>query len=653
MKSIAVMKKFIFLIYMVIQAMALYGQSNGVAEPKPYTPATHGGVQTLLHNNKDRLFDLYDITQYIIDISVSPFDTYIQGNTKIRAIVKALPLDTFLIQLIDEMTVDSVFFEKEKQDYIHTQDKIRIPLNTDIAKGESFTVTIYYRGNSTGSGVSTGHNKIYDKNVTWSLSEPFHAKEWFPCKQVLADKADSATIMLKTKKGYVAVSNGLLQHAEPVGDTAVKYYWVTHYPINYYLLSFAVSDYRQYNFYAGLHTGDSVFVQNFIYDDDDYLNKWEKDIDRTEELLALYSGKFGTYPFIREKYGHSLMERNGGMEHQTITTLSNFSFLLVAHELTHQWFGNYVTCASWQDIWINEGFASYGEYLALEYLEADNTPDEWMQQAHKYAMNAPRGSVYVPFEQIAEENRIFDFRLSYKKGAALIHMIRYFIDNDPLFFQILRSFLTRFQHDVATGEDFKQMLHAYTPLNFSNFFSQWYYGKGYPTYKVTWQNKNDSVYIDFKQTTSAEEPAYFTLPVELRLESSGFKDTVIVVQPAKDHETLSLYYPYTLENIIIDPDNWILNGPSGATQMDVPLASSGILKLYPNPAGDILNIDLQQLPHDALKKIIVKEITGSILYSSSFRKNQWKLKTGQFKAGIYLIEIHCNHQQYVEKFIKL
>ena len=197
------------------------------------------------------------------------------------------------------------------------------------------------------------------------------------------------------------------------------------------------------------------------------------------------------------------------------------------------------------------------------------------------------------------------------------------------------------------------MLHAYTPLDFSNFFSQWYYGKGYPTYEAAWQNKNDSVYIDFKQTTSAKEPAYFTLPVELRLEASGLKDTVIVVQPSKDHETLSLYYPYTVENIIIDPDNWILNGSSGATRIDTPLASSGMLKLYPNPAENILTIDLQQLPHDAPKRIIVKEITGSILYSTSFNKNQWKLNTRQFEAGIYLIEIHCKNQQYVEKFIKL
>ncbi len=101
-----------------------------------------------------------------------------------------------------------------------------------------------------------------------------------------------------------------------------------------------------------------------------YFKQNKAAIDKTGDLILLYSDLFGDYPFANEKYGHCVAPFGGGMEHQTMTTLVNFSFLLVAHELAHQWFGDFVTCSTWQDIWINEGFASYAEYLANQYLKS-------------------------------------------------------------------------------------------------------------------------------------------------------------------------------------------------------------------------------------------------------------------------------------------
>ena len=202
---------------------------------------------------------------------------------------------------------------------------------------------------------------------------------------------------------------------------------------------------------------------------------------------------FGTYPFISEKYGHCVAPLGGGMEHQTMTTLANFNFLLVAHELAHQWFGDYVTCGSWQDIWINEGFASYAEYIACQYLQSQTNADLWMADAQTYVKSETDGSVFVPEAFSTDEERIFDYRLSYKKGAAIIHMIRGELQNDSLFFSILRDYLDRYKNDVATGEDFKEVLEEKSGRDFTAFFNQWFYGEGYPSITVNWKHEQDTL----------------------------------------------------------------------------------------------------------------------------------------------------------------
>ena len=148
----------------------------------------------------------------------------------------------------------------------------------------------------------------------------------------------------------------------------LRYEWKSNYPIAYYLISFAVSEYQEYNIYAhpaGMG-GDSLLIQNFIYDAPGCLDYYKAGIDETVGMVELFSDLYSLYPFHQEKYGHCLTAIGGGMEHQTMSTMGNFNFGLVAHELGHMWFGDNVTCATWSDIWINEGFATYTDYLARE-----------------------------------------------------------------------------------------------------------------------------------------------------------------------------------------------------------------------------------------------------------------------------------------------
>ena len=644
-------KIWILLLQVILHGSVVLAQVGVPRDPglSPEVQGRYYGIRST--NNADNRLDQYDVKQYIINLEVSPLNTSIKGHGSIRAVLTDPAIDTFVVELSNNLQVDSAFFNGKKRPFVHESDKVKIPVSDEARMEEPVVVTVFYKGNPEGAGVFTGFNEDYDKHVTWTLSEPFQSKEWFPCKQVLSDKVDSARIVLTTGEEYTAVSNGLLKKKENISGGRVTYHWATRYPIAYYLLSFSVADFQQYNFHVNLPGKDSVFIQNFVYDHPKYLNRWKKDIEATGDMMKLYSDRLGTYPFIREKYGHSLMERGGGMEHQTITTLNNFDFLLVAHELTHQWFGDYVTCGSWQDIWINEGFASYGEYIALESLISDSSAGRWMERAHDYALQNPDGSVYVPFSEASNVNRIFSFSLSYKKGAVLLHMIRYLIDDDEMFFSALRSFLEKYRNDVATGEDFMFHLQSHTGMDFTEFFRQWYYGKGYPRYEVKWQQKEDSVYFDFRQSASSDRPELFTTPVELKIESGTGRDTIITHKPDRVRKRFAVAYPYVVDSITVDPDNWLLNAPSQVSRVDMDNVSQVSCLVYPNPTTGTLNVEimgLRQMP----KNVEVQDVTGKVLFANTYRKNRFILNTGKLNPGVYLIEIRYNDSRIVRKFVK-
>jgi aminopeptidase N len=606
---------------------------------------------------KDRLvlnkqMNQYDIKHYFLDIEVSPLNTSVSGFAEMMAKSVNSELDTIVLELNDALTVDSIMVDGQSvSDYSHQDDQIRIILTNPVNQGSYFKTRVYYHGISSGGGLSHAYNSTYGSNVSWTLSESFHAKDWWPSKQVLADKADSATIFLTTNEEYTAVSNGLLQEEENLGNGKVKYKWKTYYPINYYLISFAVANYHEYSFYAypeGLN--DSVFIQNFVYSPY-YVENNKTAIENTRDFLELFSDLYGLYPFYNEKYGHSLTELGGGMEHQTITTTGGFSFNLISHELMHQWFGDYVTCATWQDIWINEGFASYGEYVAQQYICNQASADSWMSNAHSIAKSIPNGSVYIPFEDANNEARIFNYYLSYKKGASLVHMIRYLIDNDNLFFQSMENFLQEYSDSVATGEDLKNSISGFTGINFDSFFDEWYYGKGFPKYDVAWEKKNNEQMIYFSQETSANDGMIFTIPVELLLTSDNGADTLITIQPSAANEEFTIDWEYDISDITIDPENWILNGEKNLISVGIKEKQSFNVEVYPNPVINNLHVKIINGNNSPVRYHIF-DISGKLVEKGVFTSDKNSISTENWSKGLFFLEIIQNKSHLYKKIIR-
>jgi len=647
----------IFLIYILFfVCTSVYSQSYSQNRDNKYKENIKPNYKIKYKNKQNAKLNNYDVRFYFLDINLERTSSYISGNVSIYAKVTAAVLDTFVCELHSALTVDSVKLNNVKTSFNHIVDEIQIAVLPTLNHNADFKVQIFYHGTPPSGGFFTGLSNAtspsWGNQVTWTLSEPFNAYQWWPCKQVLTDKADSAWIFITTSNQNKAGSNGLLTAVTPMPNNKLRYEWKTRYPIDYYLISASVAKYIDYSIYAkpaGL-SNDSILIQNFVYDNPSTLPYFKSQIDLTVDFINLYSDLYGLYPFYKEKYGHCMAPLGGGMEHQTMTTLGNFNFYITCHELSHQWFGDNVTCASWSDIWINEGFADYSEYLAAQYIIGQSEANNHMFSSHSNIMSKPDGSVYIPPYLAIDENRIFDQRLSYNKGGAILHMIRFELQDDTLFFNTLKNFQKQFADSVATGLDFKKVLETTSGKNFTDFFNQWYFGEGFPTFNIIWEHKNDTLFFSSTQITSTTVTPLFKMLMEYRLVRPA-GDTLIRVYQTNYINHYRIPTPMVVTDIIVDPDNWVINGNGsvvlGLDEPQNPLCFT----LYPNPCNDHINLNLF---NDLNQKYTVNiyDISGKQIYSKSYESDNVIINTSFLKEGIYIIKAINEHCSYIRKLIK-
>jgi len=618
---------------------------------KKYLPA----IKNVRKSSATEELTKYDVKSYILDIYVDNQNTYIAGNVRIISEIVTEGLNEFHLELANHLTIDSIRVASNLSSYTHANDIIKIPLQSIPEVATVMDVQVYYHGFVPQDGFFSGMtNKIdqqWNEKVTWTLSEPFAAKDWFACKQDLQDKADSVKVSVSTKEGLMAGSNGILTSVDTLPGQKLKYNWETYYPTAYYLISVSVANYMDYSIYAhpeGIN--DSILIQNFIYNNAAYLSQKKSEINETVELIELYSELFSIYPFESEKYGHCVAPMGGGMEHQTMTTLSSFSYYLVAHELGHQWFGDNVTCGTWQDIWINEGFASYTEYLALQMLKSQASADDWMVLAQNYAKERPYGSVYVPFEEAGNIGRIFDYRLSYKKGAAIIHMLRFELNNDTIFFNTLKEFQRKYSDSVAIGLDFKEVIEDQSGMDFTAFFDQWYFGQGFPAFNISWGQKSDTLVIESSQTGSSGLTPFFKMPIEL-LVQMGEKDTLVRVFQSANFNEFKINVSDIVTGISLDPNGWSLLEVNSINRIeDTKEEKVNPFTLYPNPASDYIIIDFKGISKERLIRIL--DVSGRLVEEIETDETRIILDTFELSQGVYIIQIHDGTQDWTQKFLK-
>lgn len=580
----------IWLLCFLIWSAGVYGQELGCGHYKSVLNQSFN--KTSIASPEE---DQYDVKYVKLDIALTDTGVNIGGSATTVALVTATSMAAYVFELTPALAIDSVLINGISHTVTSGGDIKRVALTSPLAQNTVFTAQVYYHGTpEKGNGFFTrlGLNQYKTDaegiNVTYTLSEPYMSKDWWPCKQSLQDKIDSAAIWLTVPDSTKAGSNGLLKKVTPVPGGKLRYEWHTQYPIAYYLLSVAVAKYKDYSYKVVLPgVADSMLVQNYVYDAGDISPSLKIQLDSTTQMLQYFSEIFGVYPFYKEKYGHCIAPLFGGMEHQTMSTCGNAGAGLVAHELAHQWFGDYVTCATWKDIWLNEGFASYAEYLFYDRYRGKGVADSRMNSFHNSVLDKENGNGTVYGNDTTSIDRIFSGRLSYNKPAAVLHMLRHEIANDSLFFAVLKTYQQNFANKNASTHDFLLLLNAVTGKDWTYFINQWIYNEGAPAFSLQWNKLGNTVFLNLQQrSTHPASVAMFNTLVDIKLIATD-GDTTIRLRSNAAATEYQFSWDKTVRYAIIDPENKILNRVDGVEyriELGANTLISNTVFVYPNPA---------------------------------------------------------------------
>jgi aminopeptidase N len=598
----------------------------------------------------------YDVTYHELRFTVDPDNTtpFISGvvKTTFRALANNMSTVTFDFykKTTSPFTISSVKINNVATTFSHnTTHELVINLPSPLNTGDNATAEIIYSGvPSTLEGAFT--RGIHSGTpVIFTLSEPFGARDWWPCKQDLNDKIDSFDIYITCPLAYIGVSNGLLQSQTTSGGNITRHFR-HNYPIPAYLISLNVTNYVTYNIQAGLGTTQNPFfpINNYLYPESNTASN-RSFIDLTVPIMNVFEQKFGSYPYRNEQYGHVQFGWNGGMEHATMSSMGVWnSRSLIAHELGHQWFGNKVTCGTWKDIWLNEGLTEYTAGIVVEELDGAAAFVSWKNGKISNITSQTAGAVYLTDAEALNVGRIFSGRLSYNKGSMVTHMLRWKM-GDTAFFQALINYLndSNLAYGYAITTDLKAHLEAVHGSSLDEFFNDWVYNQGYPTYTITAQNWGaGQAKIIVNQTQSDPSVAYFEMPLEIRLSGAGAATQDVVINHTGNGQEFIVSVPFVVTGVTFDPNKHIISKNNVATLASEAFDLDQSISIYPNPANDILHIMTPTTVQ--LEKVEIFNALGQLVA----QKKDHDFSISELASGMHLLKITTSEGVIHKNFIK-
>jgi aminopeptidase N len=494
-----------------------------------------------------------DVLHYRLELAVDPPARRLTGT--LTATVRCVaPVSAYRFRLDDLFALSAVTVDGGAASWRRLDaETIEVTIAPARAPGDTFVLAVPYDGFPTsqyGSIVFSSHSF---QPVIYTLSQPWFAYTWWPAKDDIVDKA-TADLLFTVPDSMTVASNGLLVASEPVSGSRRRFHWRTQYQTAPYLISFASTNYSLVQSMATI-AGTPMPVSLFIYPEHDIAanrNQWLLAVD----MLQAFGALFGPYPFAAEKYGIYQWPVGGGMEHQTITGQGSFLEYLTAHELAHQWWGDLVTCATWKDIWLNEGFATYAEALWFE-AKAGGSQTALRQRMEERHPADVSGTVYCYDDTSVA--RIFSGNLSYRKAGWVLHMLRGVV-GDAAFFATLAAWRDEFAFATATTADFRRVAETVSGHDLGRFFDQWVFEGGAPTYRYAWRPVTAGgrrwLELFLEQIQSSAYPT-FAMPVDVRVTGVGGSETVVAWNDERA-EHLLLPVGRDAAAVELDPDHWIL-----------------------------------------------------------------------------------------------
>lgn len=644
----AVMSRLLIIAFLLL-ALSVKAQSPLDHVGCKHHAHSHLGLQARSQVSAD--FMPVRIKSQELRVTLNPDQRYIAGEVEY-----VLSLSSFrqelAVDLDQALRVDSVWSPTGAIAF--RQNALQLWLNRGAAGWQAdslYRFTIRYAGvppvnpNGFGSFMTAKHGPD-SVPVLWTLSQPYGCRDWWPAFQALGIRADTTRLVANIPKGMRIGGPGLLKQIDTISNRVV-YHWEHSYSMPPYLLGLAVSEYEvleQRIPIAG--TNDTVYVLDYVYREDTAY-AFLKLRELLPPMLQRFSDLFGPYPYLREKYGHMQISIfSGGMEHSTMSSMGSWDYSLMVHELAHQWFGNMVTCASWRDIWVNEGFATWMVSLCLEDL-LDNGfwwPG-WKRLTRESAWRVPQGSIYV--RDTALTTTIFFQRLTYHKASFVLHALRYQL-GDSAVFAGLRNYLNdpALQWAFATTEHIRFHLEQASGKDLRNYFDRYIYGEGYPRFRLRWSQNNGQLRLHLQQLSPDQWLFPFKLDLPVRLYFSG--DSLDLRLPFDgSQQAYTFDVPVPIDSLVLDPDINILMLPAVVQRQSAAIASN--LNVLTGEGLWQLELPLDASTNDELQLF---DLQGRLLW-------QYRPAAGErslilpwepsWKAGIYVLAWQSENDRQVQK----
>ncbi len=529
--------------------------------PQPAPAWEHRNHETRESSSSDNI----DVVSYEIDITLDFDAEYISAVCTVGVRSLEAGCTGFTLDLVQMTVLDVVESGAIPVSWHHNDAALIIQPATPMGLDEERSFAISYHG----TPVTGLHFDDQNGGVCWTITEPEGSRYWYPCRDLPEDRADWYRGHITAPQSMKVASNGDLLSTVDNGDGTMTWNYFHDYSIATYLIMLAVSDYDNYT----QTTAGGVPLKHFVYPDrmEDAVYDWEN----LPEMIDFFSDNYYPYPY--PTFGQAMAAAGSTMEHQTMVTMESQWVTgsrdwewVVAHELAHHWWGNLVGCHGWENIWLNEGFATYFDALFDEHHYGRDSFLGWMENRRRQ---------YFSHEESWGRYPLYDpdywFGLTvYYKGSWVLHMLRR-MTGDEVFADIFHEYATRHAYSTATTEDFIAAAEDISGLDLETFFQQWVYLAGYPEFRYEWSWAGGvlSLTVDQVQEVNAQTPLFDT-PLELAIVTpeGTQRETVRMHQASETYAIAVLPQP---TRVILDPDLWLL----------YKLRGTGGAVVAPGPAG--------------------------------------------------------------------
>ncbi|MBE4949525.1 M1 family metallopeptidase [Chryseobacterium culicis] len=588
----------------------------------------------------------YDLQYQRMDVSLDPAVYNISGSVTSH-FKPNQSMGSIYFDLSNSLTVSQVKYHGTNitsfQQLPSKELKIDFPASLPANVVDS--LTIYYAGAPSTVNDAFRTSLQGGTPVLSTLNEPYGAQDWFPTKQSLNDKIERFDFKITTPSNYSVAANGkLMSETFPTGSTKLTF-WRTMYPTPAYLIALSITNFVKLTDTIG--NPPFPFV-NYIYPSTNSSATSIANINWTKQVMDTFETYFGAYPFRNEKYGHMEFMYGGGMEHQTMSSMGAWSKQLIAHELAHQWFGDKVTCGAWNDIWLNEGFATFGEHVANEKLLMTNNEFlNYLQGQSGFITGSTGGSVYVPDSGLSSIGRIFDSRLSYSKGGYILRMLKWIL-GDAVFYQALKDYHARpnLAYSYVRTSDFNASLLQSTGTDFTEFFNDWVYGEGYPTYNIKWMQSGNQAVFKVSQTQSSALVSFFEMPLPIKVTGTAGQTAYLVLNNTSNNQYFLQSVTFPIASVQFNYEYQIIEKNSTVTQdntLSVSSAEKESFGLYPNPAKNEINLKGIKKATD----FTIHAVDGKLVVRGTYQPGK-SIGIAELVPGTYIITIQEKNIKFVK-----